>query len=137
VALKLLIADDNPSVRRLIRKLVGPFVSEIWECENGEKAVSSYSAWKPDLVFMDIRMDPVDGIEATRLIMSLDSAAKIVIVTDYDDEVLREAARKAGAFRYAHKENLLDLIGLLKAMTHAGSEQPKPQQEDSQQEELL
>lgn len=58
---------------------------------------------------MDIRMDEVDGIQATRQIIAADPAAKVVIVTDYDDEALREAAMAAGARGYVLKENLLEL----------------------------
>ena len=114
--MKLLIVDDNPAVRRLIHNLVRPLAREIRECADGEEATSAYSSYKPDLVFMDIRMDPIDGIEATRLIKAVDPAARIIIVTDYDDKALRQAALQAGAVAYALKDNLLDLVRLLEEM---------------------
>ena len=128
--MKLLIADDNAAVRRLIRNLALPLVREIWECSDGQKAVSAYSSCKPDLVFMDIRMDPIDGIEATRLIKAIDPAARIVIVTDYDDKALRQAAIQAGAVAYALKDNLLDLIRLLEEMIQSELGQPGTQKEN-------
>ncbi len=60
-----------------------------------------------------IRMSGLDGIQATRQIKAADPAAKIVIVTDYDDDALREAALDSGACAYALKDNLLDLLQLL------------------------
>lgn len=84
------------------------FADEICECVDGQEAVSAYNLQKPDLVLMDIRMDGVDGIQATRQIKAADPDAKIIIVTDYDDDALRQAAMRAGAAGYALKENLLD-----------------------------
>lgn len=104
-----MIVDDNAAVRRLIGSIVLPFADEIRECSNGAEAVSAYDAHQPDLVLMDIRMDEVDGIAATRQIKASHPAARILIVTDYDDDALRRAAISAGAFGYVLKENLLEL----------------------------
>jgi DNA-binding NarL/FixJ family response regulator len=114
--LKLLIVDDNAAVRRLIRSIVLPFASEIFECTDGADALSAYQAEVPDVVLMDIRMSEVDGIQATKQIKAADPAAKIVIVTDYDDDALRAAAMRAGACGYALKDNLLNLVRLLEAI---------------------
>jgi DNA-binding NarL/FixJ family response regulator len=111
--LKLLIVDDNAAVRRLIRSIVLPFASEIFECTDGADALSAYQTEGPDVVLMDIRMSEVDGIQATKQIKAADPTAKIVIVTDYDDDALRAAAMRAGACGYALKDNLLDLVRLL------------------------
>jgi len=115
--LKLLIVDDNAAVRRLIVGIVLPFADEICECSDGADAVSAYTAQKPDLVLMDIRMKQVDGIEATKRIKVADPSAKIIVVTDYDDELLRQAAMREGACGYALKDNLLDLIRVLETIT--------------------
>jgi CheY-like chemotaxis protein len=94
--LKILIVDDNASVRRLIATILGPLASEIRECEDGAGAVAAYRAQRADVVLMDIRMPAVDGIAATKEIRITDPMARIVIVTDYDDSHLREAAAAAG-----------------------------------------
>jgi DNA-binding NarL/FixJ family response regulator len=122
--LKLLIVDDNAAVRRLIRSIVLPFASEIFECTDGADALSAYQAEGPDVVLMDIRMSEVDGIQATRQIKAADPAAKIVIVTDYDDDALRAAAMRAGACGYALKDNLLDLVRLLEAIKQSNPGRP-------------
>jgi len=105
--------DDNAAVRRLIKSIVQRSAEEIRECEDGEDALAAYEALWPDLVFMDIRMKRVDGIQATRQIRAAHPGAKIVIVSDYDDTWLREAALDAGACGYELKDNLPDLIRLL------------------------
>ncbi|MGA8594636.1 MAG: response regulator transcription factor [Bryobacteraceae bacterium] len=107
--MKLLIVDDNAAVRRLISSIAFPFADEICECTNGAEAVSAYNAERPDLVLMDIRMNEVEGIAATIQIKAAHPAARIVIVTDYDDTALRQAATSAGACGYVLKENLLEL----------------------------
>jgi DNA-binding NarL/FixJ family response regulator len=66
----------------------------------------------------------VDGIQATRQIKAADPAAKIVIVTDYDDDALRAAAMRAGACGYALKDNLLDLVRLLEAIKQSNPGRP-------------
>lgn len=114
--MNLLIVDDNAAVRRLIAEIALPFADEIRECIDGADALSAYGAKRPDLVLMDIRMRE-DGIETTRRIMAVDPSAKIVIVTDYDDEELRQAATRVGACGYALKDNLLDLILVFERVT--------------------
>jgi DNA-binding NarL/FixJ family response regulator len=55
---------------------------------------------------MNLRMEPMDGLSATKAILARDRAAPIVIVSSFDDELLREAAHKAGARGYATKDDL-------------------------------
>ena len=117
--MKILIVDDNASVRRLIRSVLPALASEIYECANGADALITYQAHRPDVVLMDIRMDEMDGIQATELIKAADQGARILIVTDYDDEELRRAAMRAGAWGYVLKNNLLALVQLLEVMEQA------------------
>ena len=117
--MKILIVDDNASVRRLIRSVPPALVSEIYECANGADALTTYQAHRPDVVLMDIRMNEMDGIQATERIKAADQGARILIVTDYDDEELRRAAMRAGACGYVLKYNLLALVQLLEAMEQA------------------
>jgi DNA-binding NarL/FixJ family response regulator len=65
---------------------------------------------------MDIRMDEMDGIQATERIKAADQGARILIATDYNDEELRRAAMRAGACGYVLKNNLLALVQLLEVM---------------------
>ena len=114
--MKLLIVDDNAGVRRLIRSIVLPLADDICECGDGGKAISTYLAQRPDVVLMDIRMNELDGIQATRQITAIDPTARILIVTDYDDSELRRASMRAGASGYVLKSNLLELVRLLETI---------------------
>jgi CheY-like chemotaxis protein len=109
-ALNLLIVDDNAKVRGLIAGLMEPFADKIHECSNGVEAIVAYTAERPDLVLMDIQMNGADGIEATRRIRNADPTAKIIIVTGFDDDAIRQKAMRAGACAYTLKDNLLDLL---------------------------
>jgi CheY-like chemotaxis protein len=111
--LNLLIVDDNAAIRRMIAAIVLPLAGKIWECADGAEAVSAYQEQRPDVVLMDIRMSGMDGIEATRRIKAADPAARIIVVTDYDDEDLRRAAMREGACGYALKDDLPSLVRLL------------------------
>ena len=90
--MKLLIVEDNESMRRTIKSIIGTLADEIYECSDGSEAVNLYGECRPDWVLMDIRLERMDGIEATSRIMALYPDAKIVIVTNYDDQTLTEAA---------------------------------------------
>ena len=114
MAMKLLIVDDNATIRRIIKTIVRALTGEVYECENGETALAAYQTYKPDIVLMDIDLGEMDGITVTRHITTADPTAYVVIVTNFDESDLREAARKAGARGYVLKENLQELRRLLK-----------------------
>jgi CheY-like chemotaxis protein len=114
--LNLLIVEDNQSMRDLIRSIVADLAGDVTECDDGAEALSAYTRCCPDWVLMDIRMKEMDGISATRQIKASYPNANIVVVTDYDNLNMREAARQAGACEYVTKENLLDVRRILGAM---------------------
>jgi CheY-like chemotaxis protein len=111
----VLIVDDNLSVCRLIHGIVAPLAEQVYECTDGEHAVSLYRAHRPDVVLMDVAMRGVDGITATRRIKEFNPDARVVIVTNHDQPDLREAATEAGAVGYVLKTNLLDLRGWIES----------------------
>jgi two-component system chemotaxis response regulator CheY len=113
----VLIVEDNASVRRLMRSIVARVAHEIYECEDGADAVAAYLEYRPDFVLMDIEMKDLDGIAATKQIKAAHPAAKIIMVTNYDDTELRDAARTAGACGYVLKHSLLEVNGVLRALT--------------------
>jgi len=108
--------DDNPSIRRLIVRILQPFAQDIRECSDGRDALTAFQRQGSDLVLMDFAMKHVDGIQATKQIRAAHPEAKIVMVTDYDDIYLRKAAMNAGACAYELKDNLPSLIRLLEPM---------------------
>jgi CheY-like chemotaxis protein len=111
--MQILIVEDNFKMRRMIRGVVAPWATQVFEAAGGAEALTAYRAFRPDWVLMDIRLTEGDGIEATRRICASDARAQVVMVTGFDDDDLRTAAKEAGACGYVMKENLLELRGIL------------------------
>jgi CheY-like chemotaxis protein len=111
--MRILIVDDNPEVRSLLRRLLGDLAEEIAECADGHEALAGYAALLPDWVLMDIEMTPVDGLTATRQVCAAWPEAKVIMVTNHDNEALRQAALTAGARGYVVKDDLSRLRPLL------------------------
>jgi CheY-like chemotaxis protein len=106
---KILIVDDSEPVRRTIKSVLRKVAGEFRECSDGDEAVDAYALFRPDWVVMDIKMERVDGIAATRRIVAGFPDANIAIVTNYDEPGLERAAREAGARACLLKEDLRSL----------------------------
>src|ERR1043166_4047637 len=111
--MSLLIVDDDASMRNLIRSIVADLVGTITECGDGDEAEACYTRHRPDWVLMDLVMPRVNGLEATRRIVGVNPAARIVMVTGQDGPGLRDAAASAGACAFVLKENLFDIRDLI------------------------
>jgi len=109
----VLIVDNSQLMRELIKMMLAGIAEIVGECSDGADALAAYERLRPDWVLMDIGMKNVDGITATRQITTAYPQARILIVTDYNDDDLRRAAREAGASGYVVKENLLDIVDVL------------------------
>ncbi len=115
----LMIVDDNPKMRQHIKMLLERHLADIQkiqECSDGGEAITMYEQTQPDWVLMDVAMEPVNGLTATKAITQSHPRAKIVIVTQYDDPEYREAAKKSGACAYVLKEDLLDIPGIVRSV---------------------
>lgn len=110
---RILLVDDNPHVRAVIRAVLAGHASDLAECDDGDQVLAFYEAFRPDLVLMDIRMPGMDGIQATALLKKAHPTARIVIVSDHEQDDLRAAARQAGAEAYVVKTDLVVLRELL------------------------
>jgi DNA-binding NarL/FixJ family response regulator len=110
---KIVIADDDPRMRQMLKQIVGSIVTTIFEAADGAEAIAVCAAERPDWVLMDLRMKPVDGLRATAEVSARFPETRVVIVTQHDDAELQAEAFQAGAFAYVLKENLLELPGIL------------------------
>ena len=107
--MKILIADDNAAVRRVIRYTVTDLAAEVIECVDGDEVLSQYQKHLPDLVLMDVRMPRTDGLTATRQLKHSYPQARIIMVSDIDDTSTRSLALQYGACGYVLKNNLIEL----------------------------
>ena len=108
---KLLIVDNSPPMRRLLRSVASSLTDTVTECGDGAEAVRLYEAEQPDWVLMDVEMPIMDGIAATRAIMAADPNARVLIVTQYREESVHAAAHQAGAQEVILKDELWKLQG--------------------------
>ena len=103
--LKIMLVDDQSLFREALRTLLSlqPDFDIMAEAENGERALALAKTHKPDVILMDLRMPVMGGVEATRRIMAVVPATKIVVLTTFEeDEEIFEAMR-AGALGYLLK----------------------------------
>lgn len=112
--MKILIVDDNMMMRKTLRMNFPSSNYLFEECEDGIDALNTYSQFQPDIVLMDVQMKKMDGISATKNIRREYPDAKVIIVTDFDDDSMRQAAADAGALGYVTKEDLHTLQQFIK-----------------------
>jgi two-component system, cell cycle response regulator DivK len=82
---RILVVEDQPDSRQIIRDMAAGTDYEITEAENGEEALAAIAKQRPDLILMDIQLPIMDGYTATRLIKT-DPALRsipIIAVTSY------------------------------------------------------
>ncbi len=107
MTIRVLVADDQSMVRAGFRMLLAgeDGIEVVAEAGNGLEAVDKAARFEPTVILMDIRMPELDGLEATRRILTADAAARILILTTFDlDEYVYEALR-AGASGFVLKDD--------------------------------
>ena len=115
--MNILIVEDNPLMREMIREMISEFADVITECEDGDEAFAAYQTDLPQWVLMDLQMPHMDGFTASRQIKASYPNAQICIVTDYGDARTRRVAQEVGATAFVLKENLEELRSVLGAGT--------------------
>ena len=106
---KLLIVEDSEHFRRLLVDMLGHYYDKIYECSDGMEAPMAYKKIRPDCVLMDVQMEQVDGLTATRQLKYLYPDARIVLMSQFNDQELQDEARTAGAERAIPKERIAEL----------------------------
>ncbi len=94
----ILLIDDSMLARNLLRLILENAGYTICgEAPNGKEGLEKYKQLKPDLVFCDIMMDEMNGLECMRAILSVNPDANVVILTSVGDELHLDEAIKSGA----------------------------------------
>jgi DNA-binding NarL/FixJ family response regulator len=105
--IRVLIADDQRLVRAGLRMLCESTagLEVVGEAADGEQAVRLAAELMPDVILMDLRMPGLDGIEATRLIMSARPESRVLALTTFDDDEHLYPALAAGAAGFLVKDS--------------------------------
>ncbi|PAW67432.1 MAG: hypothetical protein B9S34_05420 [Opitutia bacterium Tous-C1TDCM] len=117
--LRVLFADDHDSVRSILRALLlaEGDIEIVGEALNGPDAVDQVRATKPDLVIMDLNMPGLDGISATREVLRISPATRVLVFSANRDPASVQKAENAGASGYIFKPATRALlIGALRAV---------------------
>lgn len=118
-ATRILLADDHVVMRSGLRLLLErqPNLQVIGEAADGQEAVRLAAAEEPEVVIMDIAMPHLNGVEATRQIVTRNPETAVVILSMHSDESYVLRSLKAGARAYLLKDSAeADLIAALSAI---------------------
>ncbi len=108
----VLVVDDHDLIRLGICRLLSdvPGINVIDQAASGEEAIVLVRKHRPDIVFMDIRMPGIGGLEATQRILSQQPNTKVIVISAFNDDVYPMTLLKAGASGYITKNADTDEI---------------------------
>jgi DNA-binding NarL/FixJ family response regulator len=119
MTVRVVLADDQPLVRAGLRVVIAGTadLDVAGEAATGAQAVQLARDLRPDVVVMDIRMPGMDGIEATGMITADHAAARVVVLTTFDDDDYVYAALRAGASGFLVKDMALtDILAAIRVV---------------------
>ena len=127
-SVKILVVDDEPPIRKLLRTGLGAQGYEVLDVPNG-KAALELLAKKPDLVILDLGLPDIDGLELLKRIRHLHGSLPIVVLSSRGDEAGKVAALDLGADDYVTKpfgmdELLARMRAALRHQLQVHGEQP-------------
>jgi DNA-binding NarL/FixJ family response regulator len=119
--LRVIVADDDPFARRMLRDLLQEAgITVIAEAASGREAVELTVYYRPDVVVMDLIMPGVDGLAATRQIVETVPEAKVVILTSSEEDEVGFMTLRAGASGFLCKDVGGDSLPRALRRAHAG-----------------
>lgn len=107
---KVLICDDSLLVRKKLRDVLQDMNCEVVEASNGNEVVAAFKSSKPDIVFMDIVMPELDGLEALKQIKEYDEHAKVIMLSSTGTSAKLIQALKSGAIDFIQKPYTVEQI---------------------------
>jgi DNA-binding NarL/FixJ family response regulator len=121
MSIRVLIADDEEMVRTGFRLVLDrePDIDVVGEAADGLAALTIVDELTPDVVLMDVRMQQLDGIEATRRIAESNAHSRVIMLTTFDEDAYVYEALQAGAsgflLKYAPADDLVKAIRVVAA----------------------
>ena len=121
--LRILLADDHVTVRHGLKLLIEsqPDMKVVAEASDGNAAIESAVALKPDVVVMDISMPGMNGLVATRKLKQRQPATAIVTLTRHSDDAYLQELLRAGVSGYVLKQSApTELLQAIRAAAAGG-----------------
>lgn len=111
MALTVVLVDDHTMLRQGLRRaLESEGVTVVGEAADGAEGMRVALATHPDVVLMDVSMPGMDGIDATRQLVSADGRMRVVMLTMHIDREVIDRAIKAGAVGYLTKDSSISEV---------------------------
>lgn len=112
--ISILLVEDHPIVRQKYRELLARdgVVRVVAEAENGEQACELFTAYRPDVVVMDLSLPGMNGLQAMQRILQLFPDARILILSMHEERVYVKRAICAGACGYVTKAYAPDVLSV-------------------------
>ncbi len=99
----VLVVDDDPGQRIQVVNFLKRQGISVEQADNGRTALEAMRRLRPALVLLDARMPDMDGLEAARRAAELPEAPKIILMSGYDDYVVKANREKLGVFAVIQK----------------------------------
>ena len=117
--MKIIIIDDDAIVRESLKNILQSKGIEVLALgSSGREAIELYAKYRPDILLMDIRMDDLNGLEATSAILKRDVDAKILLITTFQDDEYISKAIELGCCGYILKQNIAGILPALNAVAN-------------------
>jgi two-component system nitrogen regulation response regulator NtrX len=100
---RILVIDDEAEIRRSVRMILEYEGYDVLEASSGPEGVALAEKESPDLVFLDVKMPGMDGLEALQRIKAANDAIPVVIISGHGNVTTAVEATKAGAFDFIEK----------------------------------
>jgi two-component system chemotaxis response regulator CheY len=100
---KILVVDDSGMSRRTLRKILEPAGHQVTEAEEGIVALERYFLDKPDIVFLDLTMKGMYGLDVLMRLRELDPQARVIVASADIQSSTREMAEAGGASAFITK----------------------------------
>jgi two-component system chemotaxis response regulator CheY len=100
---KILIVDDSAMSRRIMRRMIESAGHEVIEAEEGPDGLEKYFLEKPDMVFLDLTMKDMYGLDVLGKLRELDPNARVVIASADIQDMTRDLVTEAGADAFINK----------------------------------
>ena len=99
----VLVIDDEQSILNMFRLFLGLFDYRVLTASSGAEGIRLFEKEKPPIVFLDIKMPGIDGLEVLRQIKDMDPDTQVVVITGHGDEQLEAHARQLAGDDFIHK----------------------------------
>lgn len=124
--MRLMIVDDHPPAREIIRQYLALPGVTVCECGSGEEALQCVREFRPHWVTVDVSLPGMNGFQTTRALRAEYPSARVVIVTGHNETPYHQHSREAGALALINKEHLMVMRMMLSRELSEKTRPPQP-----------